>query len=111
MTASLSTAGPLLAPTVLASGFNAVATVPTGKVWKVSGWDLVNKDGSNPENVKIALNTGDDSHLIMPLTTILANGSCPRYREMTIKAGTIIEAYSANGSRVVMTIHGIEVTL
>jgi hypothetical protein len=111
MSASLSQAGPLLAPTVLASGFAAVATVPSGKVWKISGWDLVNKDGTNPENVKISLNTGDDSHLVMPLTTIGPNGSCPRYREMPIKAGTIIEAYSANGGRVVMTIHGIEITL
>lgn len=111
MPATLSQAGPLLAPTVLAAGWAAVATVPTGKVWKVSGWDLVNKDGSNSETVKIALGTADDSHLIMPPTEIPLSGHIPRYREMPLKAGTVIHANATAGSRAVLTIHGLEITL
>ncbi|MES2793206.1 MAG: hypothetical protein V4719_26590 [Planctomycetota bacterium] len=109
--ATLSQGGPLVSPTVLTSGWQALGTVPTGKVWNVSGWDQVNKDGSNAETVKVAIGTADDSHLIQPTTVIAANGHIPRYRQMTLRAGQVLHVYSASGSRVVMTVHGTEITV
>ena len=107
---TLSQAGPLVAPTVLAAGWQILGTVPTGKIWNISGWDQVNSDGSNSETVKVAIGTADDSHLIQPPTVIAANGHIPRYRQMTLRAGQVLHVHAASGSRVVMTLHGVEIT-
>jgi hypothetical protein len=111
MPASLSQAGPIVSPTVLASGWVLQYTVPTGKVAKISGWDLVNKHASTSDTIKIAIGAGSDSNLIMPATAIAAGGHIPRYREMTLRAGQTIYSNAATGALVVFTVHGHEVTL
>ena len=109
--ATLSQAGPLIAPVVLASGWVLQGTVPTGKVWKVSGFDLVNKHASTSDTIMIALGAGSTSNLIMAPRVMVAGSDWPRYREMTLKAGTPIYTNAATGDLVVFTLHGVEITL
>lgn len=108
MPASLSQAGPL-AQLQLAAGWNTV-TVPAGKAWKISGWDIANTSGS-AETIKVAINGEADANIIQPSVAIAAGQSWPRYREMTIKPGTTLKFHSVNGGRVTVTIHGVEITL
>lgn len=106
--ASLSQAGPL-AQGQLAAGWTAY-TVPAGKVWKISGWDLANTSGS-AESIKVAINGTADGNVIQPTVSLAAGQSWPRYREMTLKAGTTLQFNATSGGRVTVTVHGIEVTL
>jgi hypothetical protein len=111
MSATLNQAGPILSPTVLASGWNVQFTVPTGCVAKIFGWDQCNKDTSNPETVSIAIGTGDVSHVIQPPTVIAPLTNFPRYRDMWLRAGQTLHSNAVNGSRVVWTIHGVLINL
>lgn len=106
--ATLSQAGPL-AQGQLAAGWNTF-TVPAGKVWKISGWDLANPSAS-AETIKVAINGEADTNIIQPAVEIAAGQSWPRYREMTIKAATTLKFYATTGGRVSVTIHGVEITL
>lgn len=108
MPASLSQAGPL-GQMQLAAGWNTF-TVPAGKVWKVSGWDIANPNASD-EDIKVAIDGTADANIIQPQITIAAGQSWPRYREMTIKAATTLKFWSNAGARVTVTIHGVEITL
>jgi len=108
---TLSQAGPLIAPVVIATGWTLQGTVPTGKVWMVSGFDLVNKDGSTSETVMLALGAGSTSNLIMAPRVMVAGSDWPGYRLRPLKAGTTIYTNGATGSLVVFTLHGTEITL
>lgn len=107
---TLSQAGPLIAPVVLAAGWVLQGTVPTGKVWMVSGFDLVNKHASTSDTIMIALGAGSTSNLILAPRLMVAGADWPRYRQMALKAGTTIYTNAATGGLVVFTLQGIEIT-
>lgn len=106
---ALSQAGPLVGPALLASGWT-VYTVPTGKVWRITGWDQVNKHASTSETTKIAIGASDDDHLVQPPTVIAAGDHWPRYRGMDLRAGQTLRINAATGNLVVFTVHGLEIT-
>lgn len=101
-------AGPL-AQMQLASGVQTVYTVTSGKVGRVSSIIIANPTGDD-DTVIVWVGGHADANCIIPTRTVSAGDSWHFRTPLELAAGTTIEASTTTGSKLTITVNGIEVT-